>query len=198
MTIGRDRTAGALTSRRSATTCAQETHARRTTKSPTRKSGNRSFRRHRRRTTTGSRGARGRLTIAAGGETHGTHARSERKLRDRAGRGHAAERGTFVYQTLRSGPTATFVGDPAGLGIWNSVILPSSVMALDALPSVCSPSSTSGEVTEHALPNANSGPTTIALAPDGTLWFTESQRDDNHEETARAHPERLHRQHHHR
>ena len=33
---------------------------------------------------------------------------------------------------------------------------------------------TTGQVTEHALPNANSGPTTIALAPDGTLWFTES------------------------
>ncbi len=33
---------------------------------------------------------------------------------------------------------------------------------------------TTGQVTEHALPHANSGPTTIALAPDGTLWFTES------------------------
>ena len=33
---------------------------------------------------------------------------------------------------------------------------------------------TDGKVTEHALPNANSGPTTIALAPDGTLWFTEA------------------------
>jgi streptogramin lyase len=33
---------------------------------------------------------------------------------------------------------------------------------------------TDGKVTEHSLPNPNSGPTTIAIAPDGTLWFTES------------------------
>ena len=32
----------------------------------------------------------------------------------------------------------------------------------------------SGEVTEFALPHPASGPTTIALAADGTLWFTES------------------------
>jgi len=31
-----------------------------------------------------------------------------------------------------------------------------------------------GEVTEFALPHPASGPTTIALAPDGTVWFTES------------------------
>ena len=30
-----------------------------------------------------------------------------------------------------------------------------------------------GKVTGFALPNPNSGPTTIAIAPDGTLWFTE-------------------------
>src|SRR5262245_50655441 len=33
---------------------------------------------------------------------------------------------------------------------------------------------TDGKVVEFPLPIANSGPTTIALAPDGTLWFTES------------------------
>ena len=33
---------------------------------------------------------------------------------------------------------------------------------------------TDGVATEFALPNPGSGPTTIALAPDGTLWFTES------------------------
>ena len=32
----------------------------------------------------------------------------------------------------------------------------------------------SGQITEFALPNPNSGPTTIAIAPDGTLWFTEA------------------------
>ncbi len=31
-----------------------------------------------------------------------------------------------------------------------------------------------GAITEFALPHPASGPTTIALAPDGTLWFTES------------------------
>ena len=30
------------------------------------------------------------------------------------------------------------------------------------------------EFTEFALPHPASGPTTIALAPDGTVWFTES------------------------
>jgi streptogramin lyase len=33
---------------------------------------------------------------------------------------------------------------------------------------------TDGKVTEFPLPNPNSGPTTIALAADGALWFTES------------------------
>ena len=32
---------------------------------------------------------------------------------------------------------------------------------------------TDGKVTAFPLPNANSGPTTIALAADGTVWFTE-------------------------
>jgi virginiamycin B lyase len=32
----------------------------------------------------------------------------------------------------------------------------------------------SAELTEFPLPHAASGPTTIALAPDGTVWFTES------------------------
>src|SRR4249920_3048723 len=32
----------------------------------------------------------------------------------------------------------------------------------------------SGTFMEFPLPNPNSGPTTIAIAPDGTLWFTES------------------------
>ncbi len=31
-----------------------------------------------------------------------------------------------------------------------------------------------GMVTEFPLPNPGSGPTTLALAPDGTVWFTES------------------------
>ena len=31
-----------------------------------------------------------------------------------------------------------------------------------------------GTVVEFALPHAASGPTTVALAPDGTVWFTES------------------------
>jgi streptogramin lyase len=31
-----------------------------------------------------------------------------------------------------------------------------------------------GEVTEIALPHPASGPTTVALAADGTVWFTES------------------------
>src|SRR5438034_1077440 len=29
-------------------------------------------------------------------------------------------------------------------------------------------------ITEFPLPNAGSGPTTIAIAPDGALWFTEA------------------------
>src|SRR5688572_26461021 len=33
---------------------------------------------------------------------------------------------------------------------------------------------TDGVVTTFPLPNPKSGPTTIALAQDGTLWFTES------------------------
>ena len=33
---------------------------------------------------------------------------------------------------------------------------------------------TDGVFTEFPLPNPGSGPTTIALAQDGTLWFTES------------------------
>src|SRR6267154_2281215 len=33
---------------------------------------------------------------------------------------------------------------------------------------------TDGKVTEFPLPNPNSGPTTVSIAPDGTLWFTES------------------------
>ena len=33
---------------------------------------------------------------------------------------------------------------------------------------------TDGSVTTFPLPNPNSGPTTIALAQDGTVWFTES------------------------
>src|SRR4029079_5556131 len=33
---------------------------------------------------------------------------------------------------------------------------------------------TDGKVTEFPLPNPGSGPTTIALAADGTVWFTES------------------------
>jgi hypothetical protein len=32
----------------------------------------------------------------------------------------------------------------------------------------------SGTFTEFPLPNPNSGPTTVSIAPDGTLWFTES------------------------
>ena len=35
-------------------------------------------------------------------------------------------------------------------------------------------STATGEVTEFALPHPASGPTTIALAPDGTVWFTQS------------------------
>lgn len=34
--------------------------------------------------------------------------------------------------------------------------------------------STDGKVVSFPLPNPRSGPTTIALAPDGTVWFTES------------------------
>ena len=34
--------------------------------------------------------------------------------------------------------------------------------------------STDGKVTAFPLPNPRSGPTTIALAQDSTLWFTES------------------------
>jgi streptogramin lyase len=33
---------------------------------------------------------------------------------------------------------------------------------------------TDGSVTEHVLPKPGSGPTTIAIASDGTVWFTES------------------------
>src|SRR4051794_13047691 len=33
--------------------------------------------------------------------------------------------------------------------------------------------SPTGTATEFALPTPGSGPTTIALSPDGTLWFTE-------------------------
>ena len=33
---------------------------------------------------------------------------------------------------------------------------------------------TDGMFVEFALPNPGSGPTTLALARDGTLWFTES------------------------
>ena len=33
---------------------------------------------------------------------------------------------------------------------------------------------TDGRVTEYSLPSPGSGPTTIALASDGTLWFTEA------------------------
>jgi streptogramin lyase len=36
-----------------------------------------------------------------------------------------------------------------------------------------SPLQTDGKFTEFSLPNPRSGPTTIAIAPDGTLWFTE-------------------------
>src|SRR5687768_12656809 len=32
---------------------------------------------------------------------------------------------------------------------------------------------TDGVWTEYPLPNPGSGPTTVALAPDGTVWFTE-------------------------
>src|SRR5678809_1175189 len=35
-------------------------------------------------------------------------------------------------------------------------------------------SQTDGVATEFLLPNPGSGPTTIALAADGTVWFTES------------------------
>src|SRR5689334_25314910 len=31
-----------------------------------------------------------------------------------------------------------------------------------------------GTFTEFPLPNPNSGPTTVSVAPDGRLWFTES------------------------
>jgi virginiamycin B lyase len=34
---------------------------------------------------------------------------------------------------------------------------------------------TDGRVQALVLPNANSGPTTLAIAPDGRVWFTESQ-----------------------
>ncbi len=34
---------------------------------------------------------------------------------------------------------------------------------------------TDGRVQALALPNANSGPTTLAIAPDGHIWFTEGQ-----------------------
>src|SRR2546423_13640639 len=33
---------------------------------------------------------------------------------------------------------------------------------------------TDGKFTEFPLPNPNSGPTTVSIANDGTLWFTES------------------------
>src|SRR5688572_9578665 len=36
------------------------------------------------------------------------------------------------------------------------------------------PLETDGTVTEFPLPNSGSGPTTVALAQDGTVWFTES------------------------
>ena len=39
----------------------------------------------------------------------------------------------FVYQMLRSGPTAMLIGEPPWLGIGNSVTLPSSVMRADAI-----------------------------------------------------------------
>ena len=38
---------------------------------------------------------------------------------------------------------------------------------------VCLLAISPGKATEFSLPMAGSGPTTIALAPDGTLWFTE-------------------------
>src|SRR5947199_10681615 len=33
---------------------------------------------------------------------------------------------------------------------------------------------TDGKFTEFPLPNPNSGPTTVSIAPDGVLWFTEA------------------------
>jgi len=33
---------------------------------------------------------------------------------------------------------------------------------------------TSGSITEYALPNPDSGPTGITAGPDGALWFTEA------------------------
>src|SRR5271170_5169726 len=32
---------------------------------------------------------------------------------------------------------------------------------------------TDGKPAEYELPHANSGPTTVAIAPDGSVWFTE-------------------------
>ena len=60
----------------------------------------------------------------------------------------------FVYQTLRSGPTATFVGEPVALGIWNSVISPRIVMRPTRLPSTTRPSMVPFNSMNHMLPSA--------------------------------------------
>src|SRR5688572_7786560 len=60
----------------------------------------------------------------------------------------------FVYQTLRSGPTATFVGEPVALGIANSVISPRIVMRPTRLPLTTRPSIVPFSSTNHMLPSA--------------------------------------------
>ena len=46
---------------------------------------------------------------------------------------------------------------------------------------------TDGRVADYALPHANSGPTTIALAADGTVWFTREQRQSHRPHESRRH-----------
>ena len=60
----------------------------------------------------------------------------------------------FVYQTLRSGPTATLVGEPVGLGIANSVISPRGVIRPTRLPVTKRPSIVPFNSTNHRLPSA--------------------------------------------
>ncbi len=60
----------------------------------------------------------------------------------------------FVYHTLRSGPTATFVGDPVALGIANSVICPATVMRPTRLPFTTRPSIVPFNSMNHSAPSA--------------------------------------------
>src|SRR6478735_6903353 len=64
--------------------------------------------------------------------------------------------------------------DPVAAIVRNALFCLTIVPMVELVAVAVDPPAATGTFTEFSLPNPGSGPTTISIAPDGTLWFTES------------------------